>query len=255
MSVDTHGKLKGFVRHQDILSFIQKKWDPNAKSNIKKQMYGTLNVYDNIPYQINPHSDDIEHYYVIAGFIFFTYQGEKRMLFYDYDNINTYENLEYYQDYGLEEMVRTETTFLSLGAHQSSIDIIKDILRNFNGGWLDEDDCDDEEYYVVEPNPCKIGGIYHDNETDEYLIVLDINYEGKSVNGYKLTNIPDNVDNVSNTDIQVMLNFEIKTFTSIDYLGLFWSKSFDTFVYSIDGYLGQIPEEQLHKLKDMFVLK
>ena len=50
-------------------------------------------------------------------------------------------------------MVRAETTSLSLGKWNSSVEIIKDIVTHFGGGWIDEDDCDSEDYYPIESNP------------------------------------------------------------------------------------------------------
>ena len=34
MSADTHGRIKGFVRHEEILNFIRQKWDKDAKDKI-----------------------------------------------------------------------------------------------------------------------------------------------------------------------------------------------------------------------------
>ena len=44
MSIDTHGKIKGFVRHEDILNFIRQKWDKNVKDSIEKKL---LVLYQN----------------------------------------------------------------------------------------------------------------------------------------------------------------------------------------------------------------
>ena len=81
------------------------------------------------------------------------YNDEDRMLFYNYSNLNSYENLEFYSKHNLREMVETETTYLSLGYWGSSVEIIKEIVAHFGGGWIDENDCDDKEYYPIELNP------------------------------------------------------------------------------------------------------
>ena len=39
MSVDTHGKIKGFVRHEEILNFIRQKWDKDARDDVKKRTF------------------------------------------------------------------------------------------------------------------------------------------------------------------------------------------------------------------------
>lgn len=74
---------------------------------------------------------------------------EPRCIFYLYCDINTYENLRYYSSVGLEDMVYSEKTYISLGNSGSSVEIIKKITEHF-GGWLDENDCDDKEYYYIE---------------------------------------------------------------------------------------------------------
>lgn len=49
-------------------------------------------------------------------------------------------------------MVEMETTYLSLGCWGNSVDIMKELVAHFGGGWIDENDCDDKEYYPVELN-------------------------------------------------------------------------------------------------------
>lgn len=46
-------------------------------------------------------------------------------------------------------MVEAETTAVSLGCHGASVEIIKELIKHFGGGWIDENDCDDEEYYEI----------------------------------------------------------------------------------------------------------
>lgn len=146
MGVDTNGRLIGNVRPEEVLNYIRQKYDTNAKSNIKMDNYGIIKEdwikvrYDN---------DDI--WRITDGFIEFTYNSENRRLFYYKSNINSYENLEFYSKYNLEDMVKSETTSISLGCWGNSIEIIKDIVAHF-GGWIDENDCDDEEFYPIIKN-------------------------------------------------------------------------------------------------------
>lgn len=151
MSVDTCGKIKGFVRHEEILNFIKQKWDKNARDNVEKRINCPISECD-WEYTINEHSEDNKNWYSIHGFICFKYNDEDRMLFYNYNNLNNYENLEYYSKYGLQEIVKAETTTINLGYWGSSVEIIKELVAYFGGGWIDENDCDDEEYYPIELN-------------------------------------------------------------------------------------------------------
>lgn len=150
MGCDTYGKIKGYVRQEDIFEFIKQKYDENAINKVGRTMTIPLSKCS-WEYEVNEHSEDSENWYTISGFICFKYNEEDRMLFYCYNNINSFENLEYYMEYGLENMVKTETTHIGLGCWGSSVEIIKEIVENFGGGWIDENDCDDEEYYFIEP--------------------------------------------------------------------------------------------------------
>lgn len=158
MSVDTIGRLKGYIHHEDIFNFIKEKYDKDAKCLVSKSMETSL-VDISWDYTINEGSESDSVWYSYHGFINFHYNDEERQLFYCYDNLNHLENLDYYKDLGLEDMVRSETTHLSLGFWGSSVKIIKEILENFNGGWLDANDCDENPYEVVYPinldNPIK----------------------------------------------------------------------------------------------------
>lgn len=149
MGVDTHGKIKGFVRPEEVFNFIRQKWDKNATNGVDKRINCPISECS-WKYEINEHSEDNENWYTTYGFICFKYKEEDRMLFYHYDNLNSFENLEYYSKYGLEDMVRTETTYLSLGCWGSSVEIIRELVAHFGGGWLDENDCDNKEYYPIE---------------------------------------------------------------------------------------------------------
>lgn len=149
MSIDTSGKIKGFISHEGILEFIRHKWDKNAKDDVKTHRYYPLSECD-WRYKINEHSMDNEYFTASFGFIYFKYNDENRMLFYTYSNINTYDNLDYYSKHNLKDMVEAETTTISLGCWGDSVSIITDIVTHFGGGWIDKNDCDDEEYIYVE---------------------------------------------------------------------------------------------------------
>lgn len=149
MSVSTIGKIKGYVSHLDILNFIRQKWDPNAKSSVKRKDYGSISNCT-WKHQINEHSDTQDFWYILSGFINFIYKGEHRQLLYVYDNVNHFEHLERYKEQGLEDLVLSETTYISIGKDKNSVDIIKTLVAQFGGGWLDEDDCDDNDFYPIE---------------------------------------------------------------------------------------------------------
>lgn len=147
MGVDTHGKLKGRVLAEDILNYIQQKYDPKATMEISKSNYGT-NERDYIKQRYDNSGCTLGW----SGFIDFFDGKDNRQLFYSYDNTNSYENLDYYANYNLDGMVKSETTYISLGYWNNSVEIIKAIVTEF-GGWIDENDCDNEPYYPIIKNP------------------------------------------------------------------------------------------------------
>ena len=99
--------------------------------------------------KLNESCENDTDWYIISGFIYFVYKGDCRQLFYNYSSVNFYENIHYYSPLGLTKMVETETTTVSLGFHGKSVEIIKELIEHFGGGWMDENDCDDEEYYEI----------------------------------------------------------------------------------------------------------
>ena len=151
MGVDTLGKIKGYVKYEEILNFIKQKYDENAKSDVRKRMSIPIEEckWD---YKFNEHSEDNKHWYSIYGHINFKYKDEDRSLFYDYSNVNSLENLEHYSELGLKDMIEAETTFIDLRCWGSSVEIIKEIVTHFGGGWIDENDCDDHPFYPINVN-------------------------------------------------------------------------------------------------------
>lgn len=147
MGVDTKGLLKGRVSPEDVLNFIRQTFDPNSISHVKLNNYGDDSSYE----WIKERYDDSGEWKTWRGYIYFHDGVRDRSLFYCYTNHNSWENLKYYSEFGLEDMVKAETTHISLNKDESSIDDIKKIVTHF-GGWIDEDDCDDELYYPILKN-------------------------------------------------------------------------------------------------------
>lgn len=148
MSVDTYGRISGYISNYDVLNYIRHKYDPNAKSYVRTEMRGSVKDLT-FPVELyDPTDTDVV---VESGFIEFEAYGNCRSLFYYHVNYNCFENLEYYRERGLEDMVKTHTTHVGLGCYGNSEEIITNIVSHFGGGWVDENDCDDEPYHRVGP--------------------------------------------------------------------------------------------------------
>lgn len=146
MGLDTIGKIKGRVAPVEILNFIRQKYDSEAESGVSVSEYGPMSQYD----FVKEHYGDNPNWAIESGFISFTTKnGNRRSLFYFYDNMNSHENMDYYKKYGLEDMVKAEKTHIGLGYNDEAIEIIREIVAYY-GGWIDECDCDDEPFYEIQ---------------------------------------------------------------------------------------------------------
>ncbi len=141
MSVDTKGKLLGHVDENEIVKFIHDNFDRNVSSDVTIFRYSWKANEKNWIKEVYDY--DGGSIYAKSGFIFFKYNGKDKALFYLYNSYNAYENLDYYSEYGLEYMVKSECTDLFLRHNDDSIEIMKEIVSYF-GGFLDENDCDAE---------------------------------------------------------------------------------------------------------------
>lgn len=150
MSVDTKGRLLGHVPAVKVLEYIKSHIDSNAAMDVSEKKYPISEGWKKI----------IKKYYgtnsgyitEVSGFINFHEDGGagmERSLFYFYIDINTYEDYECYCREGLKDMVESETTYINLGCFGDSVKIIKDLVSHF-GGWIDENDCDEQPFYKVD---------------------------------------------------------------------------------------------------------
>ena len=148
MSQETVGNIRGFVPYEYIVNYIKNNIDSSVTYKISRTKYCKIKDCD-WHYKINEHSEDDEYYYTDSGFIFFKYNNLDTQLFYYYSNLCTYENLDYYKQYNLGQMVETETTQIRMLHDVDNIKLIKNIIIFFSDGWIDENDCDDEVFYFI----------------------------------------------------------------------------------------------------------
>lgn len=151
MSVETKVNLMGYVEAEAIASWIRDKIDKNVK--LGKETI--LNITHE-EFQKYVDSGKIKEYYGTdrtlwskGNWINFIYNGRQRTMFYHYSPLNWYENLKYYEPLGLADMVKSETTRISLG-HDKDAEYIMDRITKAFGGWIDYNDCDDEDYVKFE---------------------------------------------------------------------------------------------------------
>ena len=146
MSVSSELRLNGHVDFDVLFEMVKLLFDKRAKKNFKVNNLGPIDTLDYVK-EIYGESKDYEMEF---GWIYFNYEGEKRILSYQYSNINTYERLRYYEKRGAADMVKTETSVLTLGYWGHSVNIMETIARYF-GGWLMERDDSDDPPRRIEP--------------------------------------------------------------------------------------------------------
>lgn len=142
MSVDTKARLLGHIKPEEIVNYIYHNWDKNVNNRIEREL---MNRWKDKDFIKEKYDDDI---YIDSGFIIFEYKKENRIIHYFYESYNSYENLNYYKQYCLENMVKMETTRLSLGCWGNSVEIMKELCEYF-GGFLDTNDSDNKPYYYI----------------------------------------------------------------------------------------------------------
>lgn len=88
-----------------------------------------------------------------SGFIRICKNGESNVIFYLYpvqtfteDVISTYVNYPDKPDSLIMES--SDTTFLDMRYSEDNLDLMKSICEHF-GGWIDENDCDNETYRFI----------------------------------------------------------------------------------------------------------
>jgi hypothetical protein len=123
MGVDTHGIINRKMDKEEVFNFIRAAFDISAEMRFS--------------------SNDRNFAYIL-----FKDGIEDRQLVVMSSNdreINEHSDLEF------EDSTQKDYVWLSLGHWGNSIDIMKRIIAHF-GGYVDENDCDDEDYYFIPAN-------------------------------------------------------------------------------------------------------
>jgi len=137
MGCDTKLIIKKRLSGKQLLKVIRTLFDLAAEYNFEED---SVRINYEKPWdscELYNVADPI--YYSESGFINFTYKGVQRSLFfincnYSYGENNFYDGFDH--------------TYCSLGYFGDSIEIMTKLAELF-GGWIDNNDCDDEDFYRV----------------------------------------------------------------------------------------------------------
>lgn len=145
MGAEAVAKIRGYISPNEIVEFIKKAYDEHVSYGIGIKDYGLISKLENVR-MVYDNSDTMK---VESGYITFSTKPTiQRSIFYHHQNVNTERNATHYEEIGLGEMVNTEITELRLSADSEATAILMDILQVY-GGWLDEDDCDEAEFFEI----------------------------------------------------------------------------------------------------------
>ena len=142
-SMDTDGKLNGYIHHNEIINYISQHIDPHVTADITTTVCKA------------PQDEKAERYLgshkqeTTVGFIYFTSKkGRPKSMFYSYIHVipNDYE--EHDVKHRRKDMENSETTLISLPYDEESVDIMTQLVRKF-GGWIDKNDEDDIPFEPV----------------------------------------------------------------------------------------------------------
>ncbi len=118
MTAKTYGYITKDIELDDVHQFILKYFDPQAKINRYENRFGESNEMA----------------------VYFTYKTEERRLF-----SMIYNTRKFSKTGDKHRMILMDLDFWG-----HSVEIMRAILSHF-GGWIDENDCDTEEAYFMEP--------------------------------------------------------------------------------------------------------
>lgn len=148
MGIDTIVKIPGKVESSKIFDFIKKNFDKNATNYVESKVQS-----DELLKEFRETKGYVvlgDELYFESGFISFDYKGERRNLFYFYANYYSFDNYTFKNNlHNNTRELNGDNTSLSLGATGYAVEILTQIAKEF-GGYIDENDCDDEWFYIFE---------------------------------------------------------------------------------------------------------
>lgn len=159
MGCDCHGKLKGWVKPEEVVKALEYLGytDINNEVEPPKESWLLKEFHDRYPEErwvMNPSYPESDYYVIVSGFISFKAFEEDRMIHYFYTNecdFSMLQDLPENEDKSKDEITPMELTSLSVRMWGHSTEIIKSVLSVLGGGYIDENDCDDIPPYFLVP--------------------------------------------------------------------------------------------------------
>lgn len=147
MSGDTKAKFLGKLDADALLGFIKENIDPNAESTIETEERTIDSKYHDEVIFLGE-KEGVENR--TSGFIDFTYNGEKRSLYYRHRDVIWLDKYTFEQNIkqGTQEL-NGEVTLLTLEFDATAVEVMKKIAEFFEG-YVKEKGCTYDGFYKVE---------------------------------------------------------------------------------------------------------
>ncbi len=156
MGCDTVAYLKGFVEPKCIFDYIKNNIDSKMTHDAKWETICSLDKIDfakykksELPIIYAKSPEDFKNWRILSGWIYFNIQSRDWPMFYCYSPLQSRAGYDDCNDNDILEIINSDITCLRMPFCKESINILTNIVKYFGGGWIDENDCDNENFYKI----------------------------------------------------------------------------------------------------------
>ena len=157
MGCDSVAYLKEFVEPKCIYDYIRNNIDHNIICDGTK--WETICSLDSIKFDDYKKSqmpiifakspEDFKNWRILSGWIYFNMHNKDWPMFYYYSPLHSRDGYDDCNDKNILEIINSDTTCLRMPFCRESINILTNIVKYFGGGWIDDNDCDNEDFYKI----------------------------------------------------------------------------------------------------------
>ena len=156
MGCDAVAYLKGFVEPKCIFDYIKNNIDSKMTHDVELETICSLDKIDfakykksELPIIYAKSPEDFKNWRILSGWIYFNMQSRDWTMFYYYSPLQSRCGYDDCNDNDILEIINSDITCLRMPFCRESINILTNIVKYFGGGWIDENDCDNENFYKI----------------------------------------------------------------------------------------------------------
>lgn len=151
MSVVTNGEIRGYISPVLVESYLKEHYSNVTMSSFKHYVLAD-DVQENIKNRLEKKYIFADPIFTEDAEFFFNDNGQERRLFmcyFSYADLDDIEELDPEFNQVEIEMKQTETTYFSIGYNGNAVEIMRNLVTSFGGGWLSENDCYGPSYEPI----------------------------------------------------------------------------------------------------------